>query len=105
MRQKSSGISVIETGKPEIGLAPISPDMAFLFLQEIKYSIPTYPSSIISSKFTFSSLPILTRSQEVNSTLVPLFKLSLQIIYPCVFVLPFVTCPTSAGPERIWAIQ
>lgn len=49
MRKKSSGISVIETGKPEIGLAPISPDMAFLFLQEIKYSIPTYPSSIISS--------------------------------------------------------
>lgn len=103
MGQKSSGIWVIETKKPEIGLAPIS--LNFIKKSNIRYQLILPASSARRwFIFTFSSFPILTRSAD-NSSLAPLFNPALRIVYLCVFVLPFDTSPTFAGPQRIWATQ
>lgn len=87
--------------KPEIGLAPVFPR------HDTKHSIPTYPSSIMTSTIIHLYLLVLFRtihSPEVYSTLVPLSQLSPKIIHLCVFVLPFVICPASEGWQCGWQI-
>lgn len=82
--------------KPETGLAPIS-------LRQETTNLIILPAS--SAHLYLLVFFCTVHSPEVNSTLVPHFKSSLRIIYLCVFVLPFVICPASAGSQRSWQIQ